>query len=224
MLGAKGGPGGGHSGGAPSGSHSGAGHAPAGHAPEMTPAGASTTSGAATSGATPSTRHAHTRDSRLVAGQPEIGRSPFLATPSTYAPYFVSPLSGRVTGAVYGLPGPYEYSDPGSPTCAGSGSCGPATAAAPSLTSSNAPLEIINSGDSGDVRLDVKPTSARVFVDGAFVGTIDDYRHTLAGLNLRAGRHRLEFRAPGYETLVTDVDVDAGRVMTYAAELRPLPH
>jgi hypothetical protein len=204
--------GGGHSGGGHSGGgHAGGGHATGGHDRDVTSA---ITSTASPSGSIPpSIGRAHQRDGVTVVRAAAPRTSPFLATPSTYAPYFVSPLFG-VAGAVYG----------GYPGCASPEDCAPLSAAVDqSTTSSQEPLEIVSSGDTGDVRLDVRPASARVFVDGAFVGTVEDYLHSLAGLNLHAGRHHLEFLMPGYQTLVADIEVDAGRIITYKAELRPQP-
>jgi hypothetical protein len=59
-----------------------------------------------------------------------------------------------------------------------------------------------------------------VFVDGYFVGTIDDYLHSLAGLSLQAGPHHLEFHAPGFDALAVDMKIEAGRSITYRAALK----
>jgi len=167
---------------------------------------------------TPPSTHPHGHGHRPSAGSAapngSVEASPFLATPSTYAPIFVSPLFGDAY-SIYATP----------VVCGNPAECTPppddSTVIPPRL---DAPLEISSSGDTADIRLDVRPTWAQVFVDNAFVGTVDDYLHVLAGLNVHAGRHRLEFRAPGYETLVTDLDVTAGRIVTYRAELRPRQH
>jgi PEGA domain len=66
--------------------------------------------------------------------------------------------------------------------------------------------------------LQVQPSSAQIFVDGDYVGTVDDVR---SELTVAAGVHRVEFRAPGYDPIVVDVRVDAGRRITYRAALKP---
>lgn len=72
----------------------------------------------------------------------------------------------------------------------------------------------------GTLRLDVEPSDvAQVFVDGEFVGTPDD----LGGeLELLPGRRQIEIRAPGYEALVFDVRITAGRTITYEGRLQRL--
>jgi hypothetical protein len=74
----------------------------------------------------------------------------------------------------------------------------------------------------GILRLDVEPADiAQVFVDGEFVGTPHD---TGGELELTPGRRQVEIRAPGYETLVFDVRIVAGRTITYRETLnRPVP-
>jgi PEGA domain len=66
--------------------------------------------------------------------------------------------------------------------------------------------------------LQVQPSSAQIFVDGEYVGTVDDVQ---SELTVAAGVHRVEFRAPGFDPIVVDVRVDAGRRITYRAALKP---
>ena len=73
---------------------------------------------------------------------------------------------------------------------------------------------------SGSVRLDVQPTVAQIFVDGEYVGTVEDF-NSASGLVMAAGVHRVEFRAPDYEPLVVDVRIAAGRQITYRGTLKP---
>ena len=71
----------------------------------------------------------------------------------------------------------------------------------------------------GHVRLDLQPgVVPQIYVDGYFVGTLDDVGGELA---LDAGPHTLELRADGYEVLEVAVDVTAGRSITYRGRLRP---
>ena len=71
----------------------------------------------------------------------------------------------------------------------------------------------------GHVRLAVQPgVVPQIYVDGYFVGTLDDVGGELA---LDAGPHTLELRADGYEVLEVAVDVTAGRSITYRGRLQP---
>jgi hypothetical protein len=77
---------------------------------------------------------------------------------------------------------------------------------------------------SGSLELAVEPRSADVYVDGFYVGTVDDV--TQNGLLLRAGRHWIDLRAEGYETLTVPVGIAAGQAVRYRGELaivRPQP-
>lgn len=72
----------------------------------------------------------------------------------------------------------------------------------------------------GGVRLDLPQRHAEVYVDGYFVGTVDDFDGVFQQLNLEAGPHRIEIRAPGFEQIAFDVKVTPGRTITYGADMR----
>ncbi|HXH07030.1 MAG TPA: PEGA domain-containing protein [Vicinamibacterales bacterium] len=71
----------------------------------------------------------------------------------------------------------------------------------------------------GHLRLKVRPRDAQVYVDGYFAGVVDDFDGVFQRLPVRAGSHRVELRAPGYQPLVFDVLVQPGRLVTYRGEL-----
>lgn len=72
----------------------------------------------------------------------------------------------------------------------------------------------------GSLRLDVEPRSVlQVYVDGYYFGTPDDLN---GELELEAGPHKIEIRAPGYETLSFDVNIVRNRSITYRGVLRPV--
>lgn len=75
-------------------------------------------------------------------------------------------------------------------------------------------------GDGG-LRLKVKPRDAQVFVDGYFAGVVDSFDGNFQKLSLPAGPHRIEIRAPGYETLSVDIRIYSDETITYRGELRP---
>ncbi len=75
----------------------------------------------------------------------------------------------------------------------------------------------------GGVRLDLPNRDAEVFVDGYFVGTVDDFDGRMQQANLESGPHRIEVKREGFEPIAFDVNVQPGRTITYRANMRPLP-
>lgn len=72
----------------------------------------------------------------------------------------------------------------------------------------------------GSLRLDVQPDSVlQLYVDGYYVGTSADVN---GELELEARPHKIEIRAPGYETLAFDVQIAPSRSITYRGALKPL--
>ncbi len=72
-------------------------------------------------------------------------------------------------------------------------------------------------GMSGSLYLEVEPRTAQVYVDGFYMGTVDDFRRT--DVTLPTGPHRIELRASGYETLTIDVNIVAGQPTRYHGDL-----
>jgi hypothetical protein len=74
--------------------------------------------------------------------------------------------------------------------------------------------------DVGSLRLKVKPEFGQVYVDGYYVGEVDSFDGVFQKLPIDAGAHRVEIRAPGYETAQFEVMVIAGQTVTYKGELK----
>jgi hypothetical protein len=74
----------------------------------------------------------------------------------------------------------------------------------------------------GSIRVRANPRTARVYVDGALVGTVDDFDGFSDHLEIAPGTHQLEIRAEGYETYTTDISVRANRTITARAKLKEL--
>jgi len=74
----------------------------------------------------------------------------------------------------------------------------------------------------GRLQLAVEPAIAQVVIDGFYSGTVEDIARLASGLDLDAGWHRLEFRAPGYVTPAVNVTIEANRTLTYRAALQPI--
>ena len=75
--------------------------------------------------------------------------------------------------------------------------------------------------DRGLLRLSVTPADAQVFVDSYYVGTVDDINAQRV-LELESGPHRIEFRAPQYQTLTVDVRILPYETVTYRGALEPM--
>jgi hypothetical protein len=73
----------------------------------------------------------------------------------------------------------------------------------------------------GGVRVDLPQRDAQVFVDGYYAGIVDDFDGAFQHLDLPAGPHRIEVRAPGFQTIAFDVNVEPGRTIHYRADLVP---
>ena len=54
--------------------------------------------------------------------------------------------------------------------------------------------------ESGSLRVLVDPSEARVYVDGYFAGTVDDFDGLFQRLNLSTGRHEIALKLEGYKT------------------------
>ena len=74
-------------------------------------------------------------------------------------------------------------------------------------------------GPQGSLRLKIKPREGQVYVDGFFVGAVDDFDGTFQKLNIDAGGHRIEIKAPGHETISFEVLITPNETVTYKGEL-----
>jgi hypothetical protein len=77
--------------------------------------------------------------------------------------------------------------------------------------------------DIGELRLQVSPRYAQVFIDGYYAGEVDDYDGMFQGIKLESGPYHVELVAPGYETLAFDIRITPGQKITYRGDLRRLP-
>ena len=80
------------------------------------------------------------------------------------------------------------------------------------------------SGNWAVVDTDVSPESARVYLDGQYVGTADDFDGYPDYLYLRSGSYRLEFRLEGYETRTISVDARTGVKVDVRDKLGKIPN
>jgi PEGA domain len=73
----------------------------------------------------------------------------------------------------------------------------------------------------GDVRTEVKPKEANVYVDGAFVGTVDSFDGWWQRLQLAPGKHRIVFRAPGYVPYAVTIQALPGQDVKIKQQMQP---
>ena len=71
----------------------------------------------------------------------------------------------------------------------------------------------------GGLSFEITPNYAELFVDNVRVGTVGEFSSTTQPLGLAAGRHHVEIRAAGYQTISFDVDIIAGQVLPYQGSL-----
>jgi hypothetical protein len=70
-----------------------------------------------------------------------------------------------------------------------------------------------------DIKLDVSPGRAAVFVDGGFIGPAGDFGGIGGGLLVRPGKHRIRIAMPGYRPFETDVNLLPNQKFTLKTEL-----
>jgi hypothetical protein len=75
-------------------------------------------------------------------------------------------------------------------------------------------------GEQGNLKLKVKPRSAKVYVDGYFVGYVDQFDGSFQKLALNTGRHKVEVKADGFETAEFDVLINPEQTVTFQGELK----
>jgi hypothetical protein len=77
--------------------------------------------------------------------------------------------------------------------------------------------------NTGSARIQVRPRDAQVFVDGYFVGIVDDFDGVFQRLHVQAGEHELQIHREGYRTIRQKVLFRPGATLklTYAMEPQP---
>jgi PEGA domain len=120
---------------------------------------------------------------------PSPERAPFAANPATFAPRsHVRPRRFRSFSPDYGYAAPFSSDD-----------------AAPAVEPHDWPRGQLDA--IGTLQLEVEPRSAQVYVDGFYLGTVEDFERT--GMALPVGRHRVDLREPGHETMTIPVEITA---------------
>jgi hypothetical protein len=71
----------------------------------------------------------------------------------------------------------------------------------------------------GGMSFEITPGDAQVYVDGQYVGTVNEFTPASQPLGLTPGRHHVQISAPGYRPMEFDVNILAGEVLPYQGGL-----
>ena len=72
----------------------------------------------------------------------------------------------------------------------------------------------------GEVRVLATPKTAKVYIDGALVGTVDEFDGLNTHLEVEGGRRVLGLRADGYQPYTQEIVVETGRTQTVRATMK----
>jgi hypothetical protein len=145
-------------------------------------------------------------------------RYPYI--PYAYGPYAYGPYS---YASPYPYASPYRYASPyGGPAYGYPPSGYPPANYPPPAPGSVAVQPGQAESESGGVSFEITPDTAAVYVDGQYVGTVANFTPTAEPLALTPGRHRLEVRSPGYQTMTFDADVTPGQVTPFQGTMQPV--
>ncbi len=70
-----------------------------------------------------------------------------------------------------------------------------------------------------EIKLDVLPTRAAVFVDGVYTGHVSEFSGLGRGLLVTPGKRKITITLPGYQTFETDIDLVANQKSTIKTNL-----
>ena len=76
--------------------------------------------------------------------------------------------------------------------------------------------------NSAEVRIQVKPKDAQVYVDGYYAGIVDDYDGFFQRLHVRPGNHELSIYLPGYRTVTERVHLGTRQDLDIKFNMVPL--
>jgi PEGA domain len=70
-----------------------------------------------------------------------------------------------------------------------------------------------------EIKLDVVPNRAAVFVDGVFVGHVAEFNGLGRALLVTPGKRKIDITLPGYQTFETEIDLAANQKSTIKTQL-----
>jgi len=128
--------------------------------------------------------------------------------------------------AAYSYPYPYAYSGSGYPYPDYRPSVSPSStypngpAPAPPGQGSIGVAPGNPQRSSGGISFEITPGNAQVYVEGQYVGLVSNFSPTAQPLTLPPGRHQVEIRLVGYQTMSFAAEVVAGQVVPYQGTLQ----
>jgi hypothetical protein len=72
----------------------------------------------------------------------------------------------------------------------------------------------------GSIRLKASPATAKVYIDGALAGTVDEFDGLSDHLEVEGGRRSLKLVAEGYQDYVAEIVVKVGKTQTVRASMK----
>lgn len=72
----------------------------------------------------------------------------------------------------------------------------------------------------GSLRIKANVDEAKVYVDGALAGVVNEFNGLRDHLELQTGKHTVELRADGYSTVSTEVVISKDKTKTVRLELK----
>ena len=79
----------------------------------------------------------------------------------------------------------------------------------------------VHSNVTGEVKLQVTPDRAAVFVDGHYAGYVHQFGGLKRAMLIAPGKHHIKIALPGYHDFETDITVRANQKVTVKTELAP---
>lgn len=70
-----------------------------------------------------------------------------------------------------------------------------------------------------EIKLDVKPNRAAVFVDGVFIGHVAEFTGIGKALLVAPGKHAIKISLPGYQTFETDIELMPNQKSTVKTDM-----
>jgi hypothetical protein len=159
--------------------------------------------------------------------------APYYAYPPAPYPYYPPPAYPYPYQAPNGYP-PANYPPPAGYPSSGYPSSGYPSSGYPppgySMSTSPEPSQaapqptmLAQPGTAaGSISFEITPSDAAVIVDGIYVGRVSELGPTTQPMGFKPGKHHVEIRASGYQTLSFEADVVAGQVLPFKGEMQPV--
>jgi hypothetical protein len=83
------------------------------------------------------------------------------------------------------------------------------------------PEAVFPTGPTAEVKLDVMPDRAAVFVDGGYAGTTHEFGGVGKAMIIAPGQHHVKIALAGFQEFNTDISLKTGQKITIKTELVP---